>query len=153
VAIAVRSDAEWARLAALVGGPALVADPRFTDLNGRLERADELDGIVDEWTRAREALEVESLLQAHGVPAHAVQTSAELVADPQLQHRGHFITLPHPLHGTTVVEASRFRLSRTPAVTDRAAPTFGQDTCLVLRDILGYDDERIAALAAAGALE
>jgi hypothetical protein len=33
------------------------------------------------------------------------------------------------------------------------APTFGADSHWVLREILGYDDERIAELAIAGALE
>jgi crotonobetainyl-CoA:carnitine CoA-transferase CaiB-like acyl-CoA transferase len=33
------------------------------------------------------------------------------------------------------------------------APTYGQHTHQVLKEILGYDDDRIAALAAAGALE
>jgi hypothetical protein len=36
---------------------------------------------------------------------------------------------------------------------DASAPTFGRDSEHVLRTILGYDDERIAELAIAGALE
>jgi crotonobetainyl-CoA:carnitine CoA-transferase CaiB-like acyl-CoA transferase len=152
VAIAVRDDDEWTRLAALIGGPELAADARFRSLDGRLAGEDDLEQIVGRWTSARGAAEVEAVLQAAGIPAHTVQRSADIVADPQLIHSGHFVALPHPLHGTTVVEASRYRLSRTPAVTDRSAPTFGRDTCAVLRDILGYDDQRIAALSEAGAL-
>jgi crotonobetainyl-CoA:carnitine CoA-transferase CaiB-like acyl-CoA transferase len=153
VAIAVRSDDEWVRLAGLIGGPNLAADARFASTAARLARTDELDKLLNEWTAQRSASEVEELLQDRGIPAHKVQTSRDFADDPQLQHLGHLVRLEHPLHGETVVEASRFRLSRTPAVTDRCAPTYGRDTHLVLRDILGYDDERIAALTEIGALE
>ena len=61
--------------------------------------------------------------------------------------------LEHPIHGTTTVEGSHFRLSRTPARVERAAPTFGRDNYEVLSDILGYDADRIAELAAAAVLE
>jgi crotonobetainyl-CoA:carnitine CoA-transferase CaiB-like acyl-CoA transferase len=39
----------------------------------------------------------------------------------------------------------------TPAVNPTAAPLLGQHTEEILRGTLGYDDQRIAALAAAGA--
>jgi crotonobetainyl-CoA:carnitine CoA-transferase CaiB-like acyl-CoA transferase len=52
-----------------------------------------------------------------------------------------------------VIESARFSLSRTPASVSGDAPTFGRDSEHVLRTILGYDDERIAQLAIAGALE
>ncbi len=77
----------------------------------------------------------------------------DLVDDPQLQHRGYFVELDHPIHGTTTVEGSRFRLSRTPARVDRAAPTLGRDNRYVLESILGYSAERLAALEAQGVLQ
>ena len=52
-----------------------------------------------------------------------------------------------------MVEAPRFRLSRTPARVDGPAPSFGDSTQWVLATVLGYDDERITELAIAGALE
>jgi crotonobetainyl-CoA:carnitine CoA-transferase CaiB-like acyl-CoA transferase len=153
VAIAVRSDEEWKRLATLIGGPNLASDARFASAAERLACAAELDELVSTWTASRSTGEIERLLQTRGIPAHAVLVSGDLVDDPQLQHRGHFVHLPHPLHGETVVEASRFRMSGTPPVTELCAPTIGRDSKLVLRDILGYGDERIATLTALGALE
>jgi len=55
------------------------------------------------------------------------------------------------MHGTTVVHGSRYRLSETPAMTTRAAPTLGEHTEYVLREILGYDDERLRTLEGVGA--
>jgi crotonobetainyl-CoA:carnitine CoA-transferase CaiB-like acyl-CoA transferase len=74
------------------------------------------------------------------------------VASP-LRARGHFVELLHPEGGHTTIEVARFQLSRTPPAALGAAPTFGADAMWVLEEVLGYDGERIAELAIAGALE
>jgi crotonobetainyl-CoA:carnitine CoA-transferase CaiB-like acyl-CoA transferase len=140
VAVAVRDGEDWRAFAELLG----VAADATT--------ADQLDELVAAWTAARTGVEVESLLQAQGVPAHVALDSESVLRDPQLVARGHFVELEHPLHGRTVVQAPRHRLSETPAVVERAAATLGQDNDHVLRDLLGYDDARIAHLNEIGAL-
>jgi crotonobetainyl-CoA:carnitine CoA-transferase CaiB-like acyl-CoA transferase len=148
VAIAVRDDDDWHALAELMG----VADDRYAAVVGRLERADELDDLVGAWTATQTAAAVESLLQERGVPAHVALDSDTALRDTQLVARGHFLKLEHELYGKTVVQGSRYRLSRTPAAVTRAAPTLGRDNDHVLRDLLGYDDARVEELAASGAL-
>jgi len=149
VAIAVRDDEEWRTLAGLMG---MAGDDRFATTAKRLEASDELDELLAAWTETRDARDVETLLQEHGIAAHVAVSSVNALADPQLVARGHFVELEHPLFGKTVVQGSRYRLSETPAAVDRPAPTLGRDKDHVLRDILGYDDARIASLAEAGAL-
>lgn len=152
VALAVETDAQWRALCDAIAQPSLADDPRYADGAARVSRASELDSILEEFTRKRDMFEIEALLQSHGVPASAVQNSPELVRDPQLVHRGHFVELEHLDGGTTSVEGSRFRLSHTPARVEGRAPTFGSENDYVLRELLGYDDERIAELIIAGAL-
>ena len=153
VAIAVTTDAAWQGLCAAMKRPDLAADGRFADAAGRRAHADMLDALVSAWTSSRDAAATQAALQVRGVSAHVVQTSRDLVHDPQLVHRGHFVTVEHPMGGTTVVEDSRFVLSRTPASPPASAPSYGRDNDAVLRDILGYDDDVITALVADGALE
>ncbi len=153
VAIAVRDEREWSELCMAMGRPELLQDARFASPAARLARRDALDALVAAWTRALPMGEVETLLQDRGVPASAVQNSPECTRDPQLRHRGHFVAVPHPAKGRTVVEGSRFRLSRTPARIEGPAPTYGLDNQWVLKELLGYGDERIAELVIAGALE
>ena len=153
VAIAVCDDEQWHALCDVIGQPELPSDPRFSTLEARLANQDALDDTLSEWTGERKKGEVEALLQARGVPAHALASSAEALLDPQLIHRGHFVELEHDIHGTTTVEGSRFRLSRTPAKIEHSAPTFGQHNFHVLETILGYNTDRIADLAAAAVLE
>ena len=152
LAIAVRTEAQWQALCEVMRRPELGHDSRCATLAARLTHREALDTIVAAWTQAHSAQEAEAMLQARGVPASTVQNSQELYGDPQLTHRGHFVELPDPLHGTTTVEGSRFRLSRTPARVERAGPTLGRDNQYVLETILGYSPERIAALTDAGIL-
>jgi crotonobetainyl-CoA:carnitine CoA-transferase CaiB-like acyl-CoA transferase len=119
----------------------------LTDVVGGLT-----DEVIAEWTAERAVGEVEATLQAVGVPVHGVQNSAACWRDPQLLHRDHYLTVEHPVHGSCVVEASRIVLSRTPAVVRRANPTMGEHNDHVLREILGYDDDKVTELVIAGAL-
>ena len=153
IAIAVRDERDWERLCAVMRRPDLATDLRFADLAARKTHEDALDAIVAEWTRDYEGADLERVLLAQGAPAAVLRTTADALRDPQLQHRGHWVTFPDPVHGKRTVEATRFRLSATPARYVRSAPSFGRDTDPILRDILGYDDDRIALLAASGALE
>lgn len=152
VAIVARDDAEWRKLASLVGGETLAADPKFATLSLRKLNEDELDARLSTWTANQEAIDVERTLQAAGIPAHVAVASEDFVQDEHLHARGHFVRLPHPLMGESVVEAPRYRLSETPATFERCAPTFGRDNDYVLRELLGYSEERVATLQESGAL-
>ncbi|HWS76171.1 MAG TPA: CoA transferase [Quisquiliibacterium sp.] len=152
VAIAVRSDAEWQALAALVGGEALAGDPRYATLEGRKEHEAALEALIGDWTATRGAEEIVDSLQWLGVPAHLAASSLDVIEDAQLRERGHFVGLAHPLMGTSWVEGSRYRLSATPGGPVRCAPTPGRDNEHVLRELLGYGDDEIASLQDAGVL-
>jgi benzylsuccinate CoA-transferase BbsF subunit len=146
VAVAVRTDDEWSALAGALGPPDLATRADLATAEGRRAAADELDGLVAAWTRERTAADVERELQGSGVPAHVAASSADFVADPQLVHRGHVVALDDPRHGTAYVEGPRYVLSETPGRVPRPAPTLGRDNETVLREVLGYSDERIRAL-------
>ncbi|GAA3742265.1 benzylsuccinate CoA-transferase BbsF subunit [Spinactinospora alkalitolerans] len=152
VAIAVRDDAEWPRLAEAMGRADLAARADLRTAGQRREHADLLDEQLARWTAGLRAEEVERRLQAVGVPAHRSASSADFVSDPQLAERGHIVRLPHRLHGEAVVEGPRYLLSDTPGRPAGPAPTLGRDNALVLREVLGYTDDRIARLTEDGVL-
>src|SRR5215813_1941560 len=153
IALAVTNNEQWQALCTVIERPELLRDERFAMPSGRLAYQDELDVQVTLWTKKQDLFQAEKALQESGVPASAVRTLQELHADQQLVHRGHFVELEHPMHGKTTVEGSRFRLSRTPARIAGSAATLGRDNHYVLQTILGYSEERITELVAAGILE
>jgi benzylsuccinate CoA-transferase BbsF subunit len=150
VAIAVRGDADWEALCSAIGRSDLLSEAAYASSDQRRAQADTLDAVLGAWTRERPAAEVEGLLQAAGVPAHAVVHTGMGMHEPQF--RGHFIEAEHAVHGRALVESTRYALSRTPARVERAGPTLGQDSEFVLREMLGYSAARIESLRAAGAL-
>ncbi len=155
VAIACRTEDQWRALCSsmqLAQHAPLADDPRFRDLAARRQHRDDLDRAIAQWTRQRTAHETEQLLQSRGVPAHTVQNTVDANADPQLLHRDHFVRVDHPVAGETVVEHSRYKLSRTPAQVNRGGPALGQDNQYVLETLLGYSEDRISELVATGAL-
>lgn len=152
VAIAVRSDLEWRACAALLGGEDLIDDPRFATLAQRKANEDALEAIVSAWTATRGADEVVESLQWLGVPAHVAASSLDMIEDPQLRAREHFVGLEHPRMGISTIETTRYRLSETPGGPVRCAPTTGRDNDHVLRELLGYGDDEIASLQDAGVL-
>lgn len=153
IAIAVTNDEQWKSLCSVMGRADLAAAPHLATASARLTHQDELDALLSTWTKDKDSFQLEEQLQTRGVPATAVRSMSELYSDPQLQHRGHFVQLTHPKYETTTVEGSRFRLSRTPANITGSATTIGRDNQYVLEELLGYNEERITELVAAGVLE
>jgi benzylsuccinate CoA-transferase BbsF subunit len=92
-------------------------------------------------------------MQAAGVPAGAVLSGEDLVADPQLNHRGTHVTLKHPEIGPHIYHPPPYRFSKTPHELTMPAPCLGQHNEYVLKDILGMSDDEVADLLVAGALE
>jgi crotonobetainyl-CoA:carnitine CoA-transferase CaiB-like acyl-CoA transferase len=143
VALAVRDERDWR---------ALCAEMQRDDLAGRRAERETVTSAVVTWCAAREAAVIERALQARGVPAHEVLDTAGLYECPQMQHRGHWLEAEHSIYQTTFIESGRLRLSALEPLKPKAAIHFGRDNELVLKGMLGYSDEKIAALSAKGAL-
>lgn len=152
VAIAVRDDAEWGRCATAMGRPDLAADARFATLDDRKANEDVLEALITEWTIARPPEEIVAGLQRAGVPASLSMSSQDLAEDHHLAESGFFVHLPHPEVGTRLHLGMPWRMSDTPCTVRHAAPQLGEHTDDVLRRVLGYAPERIAALRERGVL-
>ena len=153
VAIAVQSEEEWEAFCEASALATLADDRLFDSFERRKANEDALNEIIAAWTAGQGPEETQRVLQEAGVAAHRILNSAASYADPQLQHRGEFVQLDHPVHGKTTVEGARYLLSRTPAEYRFCAPTFGRDNEFVLKEILRYDDDKVTELIIAGALE
>jgi len=144
--VAVGNDAQFRKLCTVLGRADLAADPRFLTnalrVQNRRVLAAEIETQTESW--GRDAL-IEAL-SAVDVPCGPINDLAQVMADPQVQHRGLKITLPHPLSGTVAAIGNPLRFSATPAEYKRAPPRLGEHTEEVLSRLGELTPAEIARL-------
>ncbi|MFN0095671.1 MAG: CaiB/BaiF CoA transferase family protein [Dehalococcoidia bacterium] len=148
--IACETDDQFAALCRTIGQPTLAEDPRFAAQEARKANERELDPLIEAWTSVRGHYDAMFILQRAGVPAGAVLTIPELLADPHLRARGEWVPVTHPDAGTWELEAPVWKLSRTPGAAKLPAPGFAQHNRYVFEELLGMSEPEVAALYAAG---
>jgi len=151
VALAVETAEQWRALRRMAPLEAFAA-PHYDELGARLACREAIDAALRAWTCGQEPWELAGRLEAAGVPASVVQRPSDLYKDPQLAHRGFFVTLKHAVMGPTPYDGPVTSFSETPAVLRRPGPCLGEHTEYVLRELLGLTAEDVAEYAAAGAL-
>jgi crotonobetainyl-CoA:carnitine CoA-transferase CaiB-like acyl-CoA transferase len=90
-------------------------------------------------------------MKAANIPVGYLRTVEEAFNSPEVRERHRLSQIAHPTAGTVPNIESPLNLGLTPVIDPVAAPLLGQHTGEVLREKLGYDDARVAALADAGA--
>ena len=150
--IATENDEQWAALAKIISG-GVEQDARFRSIDDRLKNRDELNSIISRWTQEKEAFEVMDRLQQAGVPCGVVQTGKDLVNDPQLKERGFIVAVENPRLGRVVLPNFPLQFANAKLTRRWEFPVLGRDTEAVLRDVVGYSQETIAAHKKDGVLE
>jgi crotonobetainyl-CoA:carnitine CoA-transferase CaiB-like acyl-CoA transferase len=149
VVVACAKQKFWTALCEVLGRPDLAADDRFADFAGRDANRDALLAILDAAFAARPTAEWLDALAAAGVPSGRVNTVAEALGDAQTEARGAVVGLEHPRLGHVREIATPLRVG-DEARPAGPGPARGEHTDTVLRDLCGYDAERLAALRGAG---
>jgi crotonobetainyl-CoA:carnitine CoA-transferase CaiB-like acyl-CoA transferase len=144
--LAVGNDSQFAKFCQVAGRPELAADPRFTKNQDRVRHRDVLVPMLEAMMKMRPKADWLAALEAAKVPCGAINNLAEVFADPHVQERAMVREWEHPLAGNVRLVASPLKLGATPVRTDHVPPLLGQHTEQVLREVLGFDDERIAGL-------
>ncbi len=147
VALSVRNDAEWERMAQALGSPAWAADPRFSTFPGRKQHHDELDRRISEWALTLPSKEAVNRLREGGIPAAKILTAPEMYDDPHLKAREFYQYLPHALLGRK--RYPRFPMRQSPGLRGAhrfGAPTLGQHNREILMGELGLSEAEITEL-------
>jgi crotonobetainyl-CoA:carnitine CoA-transferase CaiB-like acyl-CoA transferase len=150
VAVAVSTDDEWRGLCRAIGQPDLAEDARFATLQVRRRHQPALDALISAWTRERDHYQAMYILQDHAIPAGAVLTGGEVIADPHLEARKFWDTVDHPEAGTYRQVTTPWKLSKQPRRATSPAPGLGEHNQYVLEALLGLSSEEISALEAQG---
>jgi crotonobetainyl-CoA:carnitine CoA-transferase CaiB-like acyl-CoA transferase len=146
------SDQHWAPLCRALRLDALGADAGLGTNAGRVARRAEvmaaLTGAMAALTRA----EAVAALDAEDVPNGPVLALDEVLSDEHVRARGMVAPVAQPGLGDFPALPVPLRFEGWDQPAPGRAPLLGEHTAEVLRDRLGYDAARIAALREAGAI-
>lgn len=107
---------------------------------------DAFDALVTAWTRTQDPATIVETLAAQGIPAEQVITGEKMYDIPQLDARGFYEEIPHPVTGSHRYPGWPIRIDPGPARHHRgAAPTLGQHNDEILGG-LGLSADELAAL-------
>jgi crotonobetainyl-CoA:carnitine CoA-transferase CaiB-like acyl-CoA transferase len=144
------NQANWERLARVLGAPEWIDDPRFRANADRMKNLQSLTEAMNARLKARTKKEWIAALEAEGVPCGPINSIAEMAADPQTAAREMVVEVNHPKAGRTRTLGLPIKLSATPGKVTRPAPILGQHTREVL-DEFGFSASEIEALISSGA--
>ncbi len=152
VLIAGNGDSIFKRLMQTMRRDDLGSDAGLTDNAGRVQRVEEIDAAISEWTATLSVAQVLELLDAASVPAGRIYNVADIAADPHYQARDMILQTVMADGSTLALPGIVPKLSRTPGSHRRNAPDIGQDTDAVLHD-MGLTEAQIQALKDKGIVQ
>ncbi|MGH6770915.1 MAG: CoA transferase, partial [Xanthobacteraceae bacterium] len=133
-----------------IGGEAFAKDPRYATIAERRKNQNEVWQKLNDFAAGYTKRELMTILNDLDVPCGPIMGTADLANDEHVRGRQMWVELDHPQRGTWYNVGMPIKLSASPARIERS-PTLGEHTDEVLREVLGYDEARMAALKSAGA--
>ncbi|WP_071334328.1 CaiB/BaiF CoA transferase family protein [Burkholderia contaminans] len=152
IIVAVGNDGQFRKFVEAGGRPELADDERFATNPSRVRHRDTLVPILAEMVKTRDKADWIGALEAAGVPCGPINDLDEVFDNEQVVARGMQVSLPHPCGADAKLVRNPIRMSATPPEARTAPPLLGAQTDDVLRDMLGYDDAKIATLRAKQAI-
>jgi benzylsuccinate CoA-transferase BbsF subunit len=139
-AIEANDDRDWQGLVDALGAPEWMRDDELKTLPGREARQDAIEARLAQETGRYSAVELVARLQARGVAAAKVATSADVTSDPQLLARRYWHHVPHAEMGSVLVNLPPFRAVGEERVAPGPPPLLGEHTVEVASELLGFDE-------------
>lgn len=144
---AVGNEYMWKRFCHSMGRDEIYNDERFLSVGQRVKNHQALKEIIEEWSKTKKTNELVDLLLSQKIPAAPIYTVDQVIHDKHISvSREMFVEVEHPIAGKTKIAGSHLKLSRNKPVIKKAAPTLGQHTEEILKELLEFSDEKIKFL-------
>jgi len=150
IVIGVVTIDQWHRLLEVIGREDLKDVPEYASQATRIKYVEEIEAIVEKWTRRRTVDEMIKLLRAADLACSPVPTFGQVAEDPQLASRNMQVDVEQLISGKLRVPGSVFKMSQTPGDPTEPAPFLGQHNVEIYSKLLGYDQATIDRLQREG---
>ena len=145
---AVASEKSFQSLCQAAGHPEWITDPRFARFADRRNNWGDFVELLELWSTTLSTANCQAAFDANGVPASPYRTVKEVLADPQLAHRGALAEV-HDKGGSFKVVNPPFRMSGAPVQVMGFSAGLGEHAREVLA-LAGYVSDEIDKLLAEG---
>jgi crotonobetainyl-CoA:carnitine CoA-transferase CaiB-like acyl-CoA transferase len=152
IAIACTNDKMFARLARAMGKADLSSADQFGRTQQRLAQSDYIEGLVSAWVGRLDRDDALAQLQAGEVPSSPINSIADIVEDPHIKKRESLTTLTDDVLGDITIPGVVPKLSASPGKVMSLGPRLGESNSRILGDILGLNEQEIAALREKGVI-
>jgi formyl-CoA transferase len=145
--IAANQDTVFKRLAETMGQPELANDERFSSHTARGANMQELDGIINAWTKTLSVDEVDKLMQGAGVPAGRIYRAPDMLDDPHFQARQAIVDTPTQDWPNLKMQNVFPKMSKTQGEIRWTGPaSLGQHNAEVYGELIGLSAEEMEEL-------
>jgi crotonobetainyl-CoA:carnitine CoA-transferase CaiB-like acyl-CoA transferase len=150
--IAVIREYQLARLAALVGRPDWMHDPRLADRAEWSEHVEDIfRPVIEAWAGSRTRMQAVAELAQAGIPTGPCFTMDDLAADEHVRGHHMLVEIPSGADRPALMPGNPIKMSRLAEGPLRRYPGPGENTTQVLCDLLGLDADEIERLRVSGA--
>ncbi len=147
VVIACGNQKLYEKFCNLIDRADMITDERFLTVPLRVQNNLEQKAEIEKWTLTKTVNEVVDTVLGAGIPAGPIYDVKQITEDYHIAvEREMFIDVDHPVIGPMKVNGNPIKLMDMMPRINRPAPTLGQDNEEVLKEVLGYDDERVESL-------
>ncbi|KAJ2715995.1 hypothetical protein H4R19_000889 [Coemansia spiralis] len=150
VCIGAGNDSQFASLCAALELPHLPKDARFATNAARVANRAALEPLLEAAVCVCTTSDILRRLAGRGMPFGPVNNMRQTFDHPQVRARGIVRQINHPFVGPIRVVGPAVEYSAGPARCFAPPPMLGQHSERVLRTVLGYSTEQVAAAVRAG---
>ena len=145
VSLSASTQSMWEKLAQTIGSSELIKDPRFLTNSDRLNNQDDLDKPISKFIKKFDREEVLNIFSKEGITVGPVLDISEIIEHPYIHDREILFEHFNKEYGNVLMHQVFPRLSKTPGKIRNSAPSLGDDTDVVLKEI-GISDKQINML-------
>lgn len=143
--------AAFPKLAEIIGHEEWLEDPEWNTPEARLPKLTEVYAEIEKWTETKEKMEVMDTLNPLNVPCGPILSMKELAQEEGLRQTGTVVEVDHPERGKYLTVGNPIKLSDSPSEVKRS-PLLGEHTEVVLKTVLGFEDDDIEKAREEGAI-
>ena len=135
VSLSASMQSMWEKLAITIGVEELIKDPRFITNSDRLSNQDDLDDVISNFIKKFDRDPLLKVFSKEGITVGPVLDISEIIEHPYILDRNILIEHHNNEYGNILMHQAFPRLSKTPGKVKSSAPSIGENTNNILKEI------------------